>query len=299
VLSKLTTGAAARQFGGLDLVFRNLAIALVLPALLADLGPAQAQSAPDARIADLVRSGEVRVGLFSTQYTQDSATGELKGVRVDIARALAARIGVQAKVLAYRTPADVVQCLAGSACDLVFLPFDERSAGVGDFSFPIIQSEYTILIPAGSSIGSLADADRPGIRIAAVRNHASAMTLAGQIRQAEIVLGENELAAFALLRAGRADAFASTRHFLRKISPALPGSHVLHESYGANLNRIVVPKGHAGWLAYVNEFVEQAKASGLVQQAIDRVDGGAFEVAPPGDAGQETLPPPLSSPSAH
>jgi polar amino acid transport system substrate-binding protein len=47
---------------------------------------------------------------------------------------------------------------------------------------------------------------------------------------------------------------------------------------------VVVPKGHAGWLAYVNEFVEEAKASGLVQNAIDRDGSLAFQVAPPGDS---------------
>ena len=52
-------------------------------------------------------------------------------------------------------------------------------------------------------------------------------------------------------RAGRADAFASTRQFLVRISTNLPGSRVLEDRYGANLNRVVVPKGHAGRLAYV------------------------------------------------
>jgi hypothetical protein len=30
---------------------------------------------------------------------------------------------------------------------------------------------------------------------------------------------------------------------------------------------MVVPKGKATWLAYVSEFVEEAKAAGLVQKA--------------------------------
>jgi len=50
----------------------------------------------------------------------------------------------------------------------------------------------------------------------------------------------------------------------------LPGSRVLADYYGANLNRVVVPKRHPGRLSYVSKFVEEAKASGLVQKAIDR-----------------------------
>jgi hypothetical protein len=53
--------------------------------------------------------------------------------------------------------------------------------------------------------------------------------------------------------------------------------------YGANINRMVVPKGKAGWLTYVNEFVEEAKVSGLVQNAIDRIGPRGLTVPPPGD----------------
>jgi ABC-type amino acid transport substrate-binding protein len=51
----------------------------------------QAQQIPDPRVADLVQAGKVRVGLFLPQFSKDAVTGELKGVRVEIARALAAR----------------------------------------------------------------------------------------------------------------------------------------------------------------------------------------------------------------
>ncbi len=266
-----------------DLGIGKLTISVIAAALLANIAAADAQQASDPRVADLVQAGMVRVGLFSTQYTKDPASGELRGVRVDIARALAAQIGVPAVLLEHRTPPDVVQCLTAGACDVVFLPRDERSAGVGDFSPPYLQSEYTMLVPAGSSIRSVVDADKSGLRIAAVRNHSSTMTLTGAIRRAEVILGENELAAFELLRGGRADAFASTRQYLLRASRNLAGSRVLADYYGANLNRVVVPKGHPGRHSYVSGFVEEAKASGLVQKAIDRDGTFAFQVPPPGD----------------
>jgi polar amino acid transport system substrate-binding protein len=261
----------------------NSTISFIVAALLASMATADAQQAPDPRVADLVQAGKVRVGLFSTQYTKDPVTGELRSVRVEIALALAARIGVPAVLLEHRTPPDVVQCLEAGACDVVFLPRDERAANVGDFSPPFLQSEYTMLVPAGSSIRGIADADKPGIRIAAVRSHSSTMTLTGAIKQAEVIVGANELAAFELLRAGRADAFASTRQYLLRASKDLAGSRVLADYYGANLNRVVVPKGRPGWLAYVTEFVEEAKASGLVRKAIERDGTFAFQVPPLGD----------------
>lgn len=247
------------------------------------MGMALAAAQPDPRVADLVQAGQIRFGLFASQFTKDAATGVIKSVRVDFARALAARIGIPAVFVEYKAPADAVQCLKAGGCDAIFLPLDDRAASVGDFSPPLIQSEYTMLVPPGSAIARTADADKLGVRIAAVRGHASTLTLNGVVKQATIVLGENEQAALDLLRSGRADVFASTRQSLLKAGKELAGWRVLADHYGANLNRVVVPKGKAGRLAYVSEFVEYAKASGWVQQAIDRDGTFAFQVPPPGD----------------
>jgi polar amino acid transport system substrate-binding protein len=256
-----------------------LSMAILLPCI----GTAAAQGS-DPRVADLVRAGKVNIGLFSTQFSKDTATRELRGVRPDMARALAARIGVQAVLLEHQGPLQVIECLKLGACDVVFLPKDARVASVGDSSFPFIRSEFTFLVPAGSAIHRASDAAKPGIRIAAVRSHASTANLTTVIKQAEVVLEEGEQATFELLRAGRVQAFASTRQLLSKFSRELPGSQVLTDHYGAQLNRVIVPKGRADWLAYVNEFVEEAKRSGQLQMAIDREGTLAFEVAPPGES---------------
>jgi polar amino acid transport system substrate-binding protein len=201
-----------------------------------------------------------------------------------MARALAAWIGVQPVLLEYASPAQVIECLKTGACDVVFLPKDGRVAAIGDFSFPFIQSEFTFLVPAGSAILRASDADKPGARISAVRGHASTATLKSVVKEAEVVLGENEQAAFELLRNGKVHTFASTRQLLGKMTKDLPGSHVLADRYGAQFNRVVVPKGRTAWRAVANEFVEAAKKSGLVQKAIDQEGTSAFEVAPPGES---------------
>jgi polar amino acid transport system substrate-binding protein len=204
-------------------------------------------------------------------------------VWVEIARALAARIGVQLVLLEHPTPSQVVDCLKADACDVVFLPFDSRAAEVGGFSSPFIEFDFTYLVPADSLIQSIADADRPGIRIAVVRNHASTAALNRVLKHAKLVYAEVPDPTFDLLRTGDADVMASARSTLLEYSTKLPGSRVLKDRYGASLNRMVVPKDQAGWLAYINEFVEEAKASGLVQQAIDCAGPRGVQVAPPGD----------------
>jgi polar amino acid transport system substrate-binding protein len=166
---------------------------------------------------------------------------------------------------------------------MAFMGITASRAAEVDFSPPVIQFDFTYLVPAGSSISGVADADRPGVRIAVVRNHASTMALSRIVKHAKLVDTEIPEAAFDTLRAGNADALASARDLLVDYSTKLPGSRVLKDAYGVNRTGMAVPKGQAGRLAYINEFVEEAKASGLIQRAIERAGcRGFMQVAPPG-----------------
>ena len=150
-----------------------------------------------------------------------------------------------------------------------------------------MQLDYTYLVPAGSSIRSVDDADRPGVRVAAVRNDASTLVLSRILKQAKLVYPKDPtldlLRTFELLATGNADAMASSRPVLLGFSTGLPGSRVLEDRYGVHPVAMAVPKGQAGWLAYISEFIEEAKASGLVQRSIERARLHGIQVAPPGN----------------
>ena len=63
---------------------------------LAGAAAADAQQISDPRVADLVRTGRIRVAVCPPMYTKNPATGEIGGMQIDLARALAARLGVEA-----------------------------------------------------------------------------------------------------------------------------------------------------------------------------------------------------------
>src|SRR5215510_9512357 len=260
---------------------KKLLLSVTITAMLANL--AEAQQVSDSRVADLAQAGKIRVGVHSLMYTKDSQTGELKGasvvaVSLNKTRALGARIGAEILPVGHPTIPEMLTCLTAGACDMGFMGPDPSRTGV-DFSPPILQLDYTFLVPAASPIRRIADVDRPGVRIAAVSGHASTLTLSRMLKHAQLVYDSTPDPTFELLRSGQADAFASIRGVLLDYSAKLPGSRVLDEHYGANLLGMVVPKGHAARLAYISEFIEQAKASGLVQQAIERAGLPGYKVA--------------------
>ncbi len=237
-------------------------------------------------LAHVMRSGAIRVELFLPQYGKNPASGEIQGkgtgfIAIEIAQALAARLGVTARFVEYPSPRAAIAGLNGDSCDLAFLGIEPSRAAEVDFSPPIFQFDYTYLVPAGSAIRSIADADRPGVRIAVVSSHASALALRRLVTRAEVIGSELPDAAFALLRAAQADAFALPREQLVDYSAMLPGSRVLEDNYGVNRVALAVAKGRTAWLACVSEFAVHAKRCGLIARAIARGDLRGFEVAAP------------------
>jgi polar amino acid transport system substrate-binding protein len=266
----------------LETCMKKLLLVLLFTALVA--APAAAQTS-DPRVADLVQAGKIRVGIH-TFYTRDSATGEARPVStgiifLDMARMLGASIGVEVVPVWHPTIPEMLACLAATACDVGIMGPDPSRTGV-EFSPPFLQLDYTFLVPANSPIWRIADADRRELRIAVVRDHASTLTLSRIFKDAQLVYAPAPDPAFELLRSGQADAFASVRAVLLGYAPKLPGARVLEDYYGVNRVGMVVAKGQAARLAYVTEFVEQARASGGVQQAIDRSGLPGHQVAPAG-----------------
>jgi polar amino acid transport system substrate-binding protein len=262
---------------------KHLCALLMMAALLAPSTAASAQQ--DPRVADIVRAGKIRIGLHLPQFIKDPATGEIHGngtgaVIEQVARALAEHLGVGLELVGHPSPPALVECLQAQACDAGFLGFLTNRTGEVGFTAPYIQVPFTYLVAPGSSIRSIADADQAGIRIAAVRSHASTQTLSRILKHAEMVVVEIPDEAFELVRTGRADAWASPRPPLLEYATRLSGARVLDDHYGANLQSMAVPKSQAGRLAYISEFLEEAKASGLVQRAIERAGERGIEVAP-------------------
>jgi polar amino acid transport system substrate-binding protein len=272
---------------------RKFALIVALAsALEAGLGTgtytAYAQQAPDPRVADLVQAGELRVGLglgVLMSAIKDPITGELRGVALEVGRALAARMGLKFVVVEYPRPGAVFEGIRINAWDVAFLVMDPARAEQVYFSQPYLQTDFTYLVPAGSVIRKVADADQPGVRIAVPRGDGSDLYLTRTLKRAELVRTDTHAAALELLRTGGADAKASPRSVLLENSPELPGSRVLDDGFAVIFLAALVPKGRAERLAYVNEFIEEAKASGLIKRVIESVGLQGVQVAPAGKPG--------------
>jgi polar amino acid transport system substrate-binding protein len=188
---------------------------------------------------------------------------------------------VQFQPIEYPRPGLVLDGVKNNAWDVAFLVIDPARAANADFSAPYMESEFTLLVPASSAIRNFADADQPGIRIGVPRGDAVDLRLTRIVKKAELVRVDNQAAGADLLRTSQTHAYAAPRPALTGMSSRLPGSHVLEDAFATISFAGCVPKGQDLHLAYVGEFLEEAKASGLMKTLIEHAGLRGMKVAPP------------------
>jgi polar amino acid transport system substrate-binding protein len=242
------------------------------------------EAADDPRVADLVKAGSLRLALDvgnSLLALRDPVTAEYRGVTVGLATALAARVGVPLRVVPYTEPPEIVFALQHKALDAGFLSVDPARAAVVDLSPAILDVDNAYLISPGSPIREVGALDAPGVRIAVVTGYGADLFLTRVLRRAAVVRSPTPAAALDLVITANADALAGTLPLLRALAPRLPGSRLLVDYFIAESYALAVPKGRPAWLAYVTEFIEDARASGMVQRSITDLGLQNIRVARP------------------
>ncbi|MCB4821277.1 transporter substrate-binding domain-containing protein [Roseicella aerolata] len=250
-------------------------------------GMARAQPVPEAARAALAPTGRLRAALILSNpvlVQRDSATGAPVGVSVELARALAGRLGVPLEPVPYATPAQYAESLAGEIpWDAGFAARDPARGQFLDFSPTFMEVDNVFLVPPGSRLASLADMDQPGVRIAVPRGSGPDLFLSRSIRNAEIVRlpGGAEPAREALL-SGRADAYGENAHFLHGVMARLPaGARILEGRFNVVQMAIALPKGRgAEGLDYLRQFVAEMKRDGSIARAIGQAGLRGVHVAP-------------------
>lgn len=251
----------------------------------ANTGASSTQSPPGppaAVLADLAPSGRLRVAVHPPFLAQkDPATGEVKGIAVDMANALAARLGVPMDIVEVD---EVPQILSGAGAgkwDIAFLPINPATAQALDVTAPYMLVGHTLVVRADSPLHSVSDADKPGNRIASGKEAGHTPPLAAYLKQAQLIkVDDDDTAAIDMLKSGHVDAYANGRFILLKEASQDASLRVLDGDFFVAKLGVGVPKGHGTGLAYLTQFVEQMKSSGTVQMAIDATGLQALAVAP-------------------
>lgn len=239
---------------------------------------------PEAKAA-LAPAGKLRIAFLSTApiyATKDSATGELKGVAPDLGKELARRVGSPYEPVGYAAVPAMIAGAKSGEWDVALMGINAERATVIDFSSPFMEVEQGYLVRAGAPIGGIPDIDKAGIRIGVLEKGGADAYLSGALKNAELVRAKSNAELYAVFGSGKVDVVAATKTSLFAEAQKHPGSRVLDGRLLVEPIGMGVPKGRdPRATALVGEFVEEAKAGGLVKSAIDRAGLRGVVVAPP------------------
>lgn len=243
---------------------------------------------PSVARSELTPTGKLRVAIGvsptpSAFYSiKDPATGKFRGVSVDLGGALARKLGVQVEFIPYLASGEIQAAANTGVWDVTFMPVDDERKKIMDFGSPFHLLQSTYLVPAGSAIKSVDDANAAGVRIVGVANTATFRASNRASPKATHIAAAGVDAAIEMMQSGKANALALGRESLGGVAPKLPGSRILDGGILNSTTAVAVPKGKPAALAYVSAFVEEAKTSGLVRRGFDDVGLQNAVIAPAG-----------------
>ena len=212
--------------------------------------------------------------------TKDSATGEARGVSVDLSRELARRLGVPVQFVTYDAAGKVVEGLKSGAWDVAYVAIDPARAVDISYSAAYVVIEGAYLVPQGSSIGSNAEVDREGVRVVVGAGSAYDLFLSRNLKHAKIVRAPTSPAVTDMFLAQKLEVAAGVKQQLEADARRISGLRLLDGRFMVINQPMGTPRGREAGAKYLREFVEEMKASGFVAQSLARHRVEGASVAP-------------------
>jgi len=241
-------------------------------------------SVPNAVMLELAPRGVLRAGINLSNFLLVSGrtpSGDPQGVAPDMARAIADRLGVPVAYVPFPRPGELADAAGTDQWDIGLIGAEPARAEKIEFSPAYVEIQATYLVPSGSALQTIADVDKPGIRIAVAARSAYDLWLDRNIKQAELVRAPSLDASFDLFVQNQLDALAGLRPRLISDVTKLPGARILDGQFTAVQQAVGTLRGNTAGAAFLRDFVEEAKASGLVASLIEKHKVVGLSVAPP------------------
>jgi len=253
-------------------------------ALLALLGGCATTPAPPEAVKALAPTGKLRAAINygnPVLAQPDAATGQPRGVSVDLARELGARLGVPVELVTFDAAGKVFAALGSGAWDIAFIAIDPARSAEIDFTAPYVVIEGTYLVPVSSPLRSIADVDRAGVRIAVGNKSAYDLYLSRTLKRAQLVRAPTSPGAVELFVKEKLEAAAGVKQPLVQFAQGNSNVRVIDGRFMAIEQAMGTPRGRDAGAKYLREFVEEMKASGFVAAGLQRSGQGDAAVAPP------------------
>lgn len=211
------------------------------------------------------------------------AAGEPCGISPDLARRLATQLGIGFEWRIFKKADASVQCVRADEADIGFFAIDPvRGEGL-HFSPPYVQIEGAYMVRSDSALQNNDEVDQACHRVTVGAGSAYDLFLTRHLKQASLVRAPSSPAVVDVFMAQQLEVAAGVKQQLQADAQRLPGVRllpgrfmVIHQAMGMPAQRSIAAREH------LNTWVEHAKGSGWVGEALVRHGIQGAAVAPPG-----------------
>jgi ABC-type amino acid transport substrate-binding protein len=230
-------------------------------------------SAASSQLAQIQSSKTIKFGWAAwTPYEyRDMNSGQLKGMLIDLANALAAQLNVKPEFVEDNW-STITQGIASGKYNVAIEGVTMPRQKIVDFSRPLYQTDYTALVLASSKYQTWDDLNKPGTVIAVptganVDDQLTAMQAAGTFK-GQLVRLKDVGAAVLEMTSGRAAAYAGQRDHLLSVVAQHPEYRITKGNYGAEYFSVAIPKGDTELKAAIDQAVVGVIKNGTMQKLL-------------------------------
>jgi polar amino acid transport system substrate-binding protein len=235
--------------------------------------PFDAVPLSDQARSELVPGGVLRAGINMGNFllvTGRTPGGDPAGVAPDMARAIAERLGVPLRLVPFKSPGELADAAGSGSWDIGLIGAEPQRAEQIAFTPAYCEIEATYLVPAGSPLQTVADVDRPGVRIVVSARSAYGLWLERNIKHATLIGLDAGVSVLDRFVADGLDAMASLRPGLLEDVKRVPGARILDGHFAVVQQAVGTAKANVAGAEFLRAVVAEAKASGFVDGLIKK-----------------------------
>jgi polar amino acid transport system substrate-binding protein len=250
----------------MGLISNRLTAAVIGAAALLLSGAATTPGRAGEILQQVISSGTLRVAVMGSlpPYANLTPGGELEGYDIDIAKGLAAALGVKPQFIIVDS-AGRVAALQTHKADVTISGFTrnvQRSVTIA-FSEPYVIAPGRVMVRADSPLKRMEEMNDPKYKISMNRGGDSEPSIKAKLPLATRSLYNTNADCLNALLSGQVDAMAQDALYNAQEMARHPGQmRMLEGEFSRKENAIAMPAGDPDWLRVINLWVEQFNASG-------------------------------------
>jgi polar amino acid transport system substrate-binding protein len=234
-------------------------------------------------LQQLAPHGVLRTGINLANFLlvgPADAKGHRTGLGPEFARMIALRLGVPFTCVPFVSPRELADATNRDVWDICLIGAERDRAQTIAFTSAYLEIDATCLVHAESPLLSAQTLDRAGVSIAAATGSAYELWLTRHMRHAQLLRAPTHDHAYEAFAQGKADALAGLRPRLLRDESTLAGVRLLDGCFTAVQQAVGTHLQHEAGAAFLERFVEEAKASGLIDELIERHQVRGVRTAP-------------------